>query len=363
VSGFGFGMSEEPSASGGSSSRRALIVAVVLLLAFVLVVGVFLAGPIKRLLGDNGGDYSGSGSGSVLVVVHEGDSASTIGRTLASAGVVRSSSVFTSAAAMNPKSRDIGPGTYKMHRHMQASLAVAMMLKPSSLVSYRVTIPEGFTAAAIVARIADETPITAASLTAAINDPASLGLPAYANGKVEGFLFPATYDIQPGETATQALSAMVTRFDQAAKEVGLAAGARRIGMSQYDVITLASIVQREGGLVTDYPKIAEVFMNRLHDNTPLQSDATEYYILGPNHGPLTAADLALNSPYNTRHNLGLPPTPINSPGTDAINAVLHHPHGPLLYFVTIDKAGHTAFATTLSRFNELVAESQANGVS
>jgi UPF0755 protein len=106
-----------------------------------------------------------------------------------------------------------------------------------------------------------------------------------------------------------------------------------------------------------------VFINRLDDNMPLGSDATEYYILGPNHGPLTAADLANPSPYNTRHNLGLPPTPINSPGTAAINAVLHHPSGPLLYFVTIDKAGHTAFATTLSRFNQLVAESLANGVS
>lgn len=358
-----FGMGDEQSGSGGSSSRRALVVAVVLLLALVLVVGVFLAGPIKRLLGDNGGDYSGSGTGSVLVVVHEGDSASTIGQTLASAGVVRSSGVFTSAAALNPRSRDIGPGTYRMHRHMQASLAVAMMLNPSSLVSYRVTIPEGFTAAAIVAEIAKKTPITAASLQAALSDPASIGLPAYAKGKVEGFLFPATYDIEPGETATQALSAMVTRFDQAAQQVGLAAGAKRVGLSEYGVITLASIVQREGGLVSDYPKIAEVFTNRLTDNMPLQSDATEYYILGPNHGPLTAADLKLNSPYNTRYNKGLPPTPINSPGVAAINAVLHHPNGPLLYFVTIDKAGHTAYATTLTRFNQLVAESEANGVS
>jgi UPF0755 protein len=246
---------------------------------------------------------------------------------------------------------------------MQASLAVSLLLNPTSLVSYRVTIPEGFTAAAIVAQIAKKTPITTASLNAALADPTSIGLPAYAKGKVEGFLFPATYDIAPSETATQALSAMVTRFDQAAGQVGLTKGAKSIGLSPYSVITLASIVQREGLLIADYPKIAEVFINRLDDNMPLGSDATEYYILGPNHGPLTAADLANPSPYNTRHNLGLPPTPINSPGTAAINAVLHHPSGPLLYFVTIDKAGHTAFATTLSRFNQLVAESEANGVS
>jgi UPF0755 protein len=362
MSGLGFGMDDDSLGRGGSG-RRGLIVAIVAFLALVLVIGIVMAGPIKRLVSGGGGDYSGSGTGSVLVVVHDGDSASTIGATLARAGVVRSASSFTTAAALNPRSRDIGPGTYKLHQRMQSSLAVSMLLNPTSLVSYRVTIPEGFTAAAIVARIAAQTPITAAALQAAINDPASLGLPAYANGKVEGFLFPATYDIAPGETATQALSAMVTRFDEAAKEVRLATNAKRIGMSEYDVITLASIVQREGGLITDFPKIAEVFTNRLKDQMPLQSDATEYYILGPNHGPLTAADLALNSPYNTRHNLGLPPTPINSPGTDAINAVLHHPNGPLLYFVTIDKAGHTAFATTLTRFNHLVAVSLANGVS
>ena len=157
---------------------------------------------------------------------------------------------------------------------------------------------------------------------------------------------------------------MVTRFDQAAQQVGLAAGAKRIGMSEYDVITLASIVQREGGLVTDYPKIAEVFTNRLNDNMPLQSDATEYYILGPNHGPLTAADLALNSPVQHPVQPRVCRRPRSTRrATAAINAVLHHPNGPLLYFVTIDKAGHTAFATTLTRFNQLVAESQANGVS
>jgi UPF0755 protein len=95
---------------------------------------------------------------------------------------------------------------------------------------------------------------------------------------------------------------------------------------------------------------------------PLGSDATELYILGPHHGPLTASDLANPSPYNTRHNLGLPPTPIDSPGDDALEAVLHHANGPFLYFVTIDKAHHTAYATTLSRFNKLVARSLANGV-
>jgi UPF0755 protein len=356
---FDFGSSDD---SDRLSARRALVVAVVGLVVLVLIVGLLVAGPIKHLLG-GGGDYSGEGTGTVLVEVATGDTASQIGKTLAADGVVRSSSAFIDAANQNPRSRDIGPGTYRLHHHMKASLAVALILNPTSLVDYRVTIPEGFTSAEIVARIAASTPITAASLQAAINSPAALGLPSYAGGKVEGFLFPATYDIGPGETATEALRAMVTRFDQAATEVKLAAGARRLGISEYDVVTLASIVQREGRLIPDYPKIAEVFINRIHDHMPLGSDATLYYVLGPNHGPLTAADLQLNSPYNTRLNPGLPPTPINSPGQAALEAVLHHATGPYLYFVTIDKAGHTAFATNLTRFNQLVATSKANGVS
>ena len=131
----------------------------------------------------------------------------------------------------DPRSRDIGPGTYKLHQHMEASLALSLMLKPTSLVSYRVTIPEGFTAAAIVARIAKETPITAAALKAALRSPASLGLPAYANGHLEGFLFPATYDIQPGETATQALKEMVARYDQEATALHIAATGK-VGVSR-----------------------------------------------------------------------------------------------------------------------------------
>jgi UPF0755 protein len=354
-------MEDDPEREPRANHRAALVgvIAILVVLTAIVVIGARL---LSGVFG-GGSDYSGDGSGTVLVVIHPGDSASAIADTLASDGVVKSSSSFTSAANDNTKSRDIQPGTYRLHRHMQASLALGLLLKPSSLVSYTVPIPEGFTAADIVTRIAADTPISAASLKAAIANPTSLGLPSWANGHVEGFLFPATYEVQPGETAVEILRAMVTRFDQAATQVDLAADAQKLGMSEYDVITLASIVQREGLLVTDYPKIAEVFINRLHDGMPLGSDATLYYVLGPNHGGLTSSDLQLDSPYNTRKYTGLPPTPINSPGQAAIDAVLHHASGPYLYFVTIDKAGHTAFATNLQRFNELVAESRANGVS
>lgn len=356
MSGFRFDEDDEPD---GDSGRRALIIAVAGFVTIVVVVLLVLAGPIKNLFGA-GGDYSGEGSGSVTVIVHDGDSASTIGHTLAGAGVVRSASAFTNAASLNSKSRLIGPGTYRLREHMKASLAVSLLLNPSSRVDYRVTIPEGFTASEIVDRLAADTPIPKASLTALVRNPGPLGLPSYANNQVEGFLFPATYDIEPGETALQVLRAMVKAFDQAAIDVHLTAGSQRIGLSEYDVVTLASMVQAEGRLIGDFPKIAEVFLNRIHDGMPLGSDATLIYALG--HAPLTATDLQSTSPYNTRYTTGFPPTPINSPGVAALNAVLHHAHSSYLYFVTIDNAGHTAYAKTLGQFNNLVAQSRANGV-
>jgi UPF0755 protein len=350
---------EDDDRNGG---RRALLIAFVGFIALLLVVVLLAAGPVRRIF-SSAGDYSGDGTGSVRVVVNEGDSASTIGATLAKAGVVKSATAFTKAATDNPKSREIGPGTYNLHEHMKAALAVTLMLAPGSQVAFRVTIPEGLRATAIIALIAKNSPISLASLKAALGDPSSLGLPAWAGGKPEGFLFPATYEIQPGETATQALSAMVTRFNQAVVQTHLAAGAKKVGLTEYGVVTLASIVQHEAQLAVDFPKIAAVFENRLKINMALQSDATEYYILGANHGQLTASDLANPSPYNTRIHTGLPPTPIDSPGTLALTSVLHHAKSSNLYFVTIDKSGHTAYAKTLARFNHLVAVSQANGVS
>ncbi|HWB65507.1 MAG TPA: endolytic transglycosylase MltG [Mycobacteriales bacterium] len=366
MSDLGIGMSDEPDPprrgprTGVRWDRLAAVAVAVIVVLGLAGYGVHAA--YDKLVG-GGGDFTGDGSGSVQVVIHDGDSAATIGQTLAAAGVVRSASAFTSAAAANPRSRQVAPGTYDLHEGMKASLALDLLLKPSSLVAYTVTIPEGFTADDIVARLAADTPISASSLRAVLRSPQGLQLSSYADGKPEGFLFPATYQIQPGTSALQALRMMVVRFNQAAQDVHLAAGARRVGLSEHDVVTLASIVQREGRLVSDYPKIAEVFLNRLHDGMRLDSDATLYYVLGPNHGPLTAGDLQLNSPYNTRLNPGLPPTPINSPGQAALEAVLHHAHNSYLYFVTIDKAGHTAYARTLSEFNALVAESRRNGVS
>jgi UPF0755 protein len=349
---------------GPSYGKRRLVVAVVLLAAVALLVIVAVVGvnAVKNVFGGPS-DYSGAGFGSVQVEIKPGESLTQIGSDLADAGVVASSGAFTDAASNNDKASTIGPGTYRLHRHMSGAAAVTLLLDPSALLQARVVVPEGRRMRDIIAAIAQSTGISTSDLETAAKDPNALGVPSWGRGhSLEGFLFPATYTFQPKTTATQALSAMVTRFNQEATSIHLVKAAKQTGLSPYDVLTLASIIEREGRLTADFPKIAEVFYNRLHRGMALQSDATLYYVLDPGHGALTNSDLRLDSPYNTRINVGLPPTPIASPGTTALDAALHPAHGPYLYFVTIDKAGHAAFATTLDRFNQLVAESRRNGV-
>lgn len=358
---------ERPDRDRPNYAARRLAVAIVLVaLVGVIAVAavVFSRGMdgLRTLLGSPP-DYSGAGTGSVVVQVQAGNSLSQIGSTLKHAGVVRSSGAFTKAAGDNPKSSTIGPGYYRMRHHMKASLAVALLLDPRSLVASRVVIPEGMRMDAILLTIAKDTHLDLSALKQAAADPASLGVPSWGRGhSLEGFLYPATYTLSPDTTAHQALAAMVARFNQEATSVNLAAGSAKSHLSPYQVLTLASIVQREGRLDSDFPRIAEVFVNRLRRGMTLGSDATLYYIKPLGYGLLTASDLRINSPYNTRLHAGLPPTPIVSPGDLALKAALDPPTGPYLYFVTIDKAGHAAFATTKADFDKLVAESRRNGV-
>jgi UPF0755 protein len=361
---LGLGLEPERQTRPNYLARRlGVTVGALVIIAALALVGLVVARGVDGLRSLFGApaDYSGSGFGSVVVQIHDGDTLSRIGQELKTAGVVRSVGAFTKAASENEHAATIGPGFYRLRRHMKASLAVALLLDPKSLVASRVVVPEGMQLRDILTRVAKETQISSADLQRAAASPASLGVPSWGRGHpLEGFLFPATYDFAPDTTASQALSAMVARFNQAASQADLLAGARRLGYTPYQVLTLASIVQHEGRLDSDFPRIAEVFYNRLHRDIALGSDATLIYALG--HGGLTNSDLKNPTPYNTRLHKGFPPTPIDSPGDLALAAALHPSSGNLLYFVTIDKAGHTAFATTDAQFQQLVAESRRNGV-
>ena len=177
-------------------------------------------------------DYSGDGTGSVVVQVPSGASPTSLGPKLVKLGVVASSRAFVLAAEHSSNPTGLLPGFYGMHKHMQASLAYALLLNPKNLVQVTVTIPEGLRLSQTMALLGAKSGIPASAYAKVLKDPASLGLPSYANGKAEGYLFPATYEVQPHETALGVLKGMVQRFDQEAATVNLAAAAKQVHLSR-----------------------------------------------------------------------------------------------------------------------------------
>ena len=298
-------------------------------------------------------DYSGPGTGSVTVQVNSGDTAFSLGPKLQSLGVVASARAFELAAEQTTSTTGtttgaapgLEAGFYKLHSHMQASLAWAALLNPKNRVQLTVTIVEGKRASQIALILAKATSIPASQFQAVINNPSQLGLPSYAHGKVEGYLFPATYTIEPNETATQILKAMVARYNVEAQAINLSSAANAVHLSAQQVIIEASLAQAEGGSVSDYPKIARVISNRLKVGMHLQFDSTVLYGLGKYAVSATIAETRTPGPYNTYLNAGLPAGPICNPGNAAIQAVLHPASGNWLYFLT-KPGGASEFSTT-----------------
>lgn len=291
-------------------------------------------------------DYSGPGTGpAVTVQVKAGDTAFSLGPRLVQQGVVASARAFELAAERSADTAGLEAGFYRLNRHMQASLAYAALLNPKNRVQLTVTIPEGKRASQVIALLAKDTSIPLADFQQVIDHPAQLGLPSYAKGRAEGYLFPATYAIQPGESALQILRAMVQRYDVEAQQIDLSAAAAKVGLTPGQVIIEASLAQAEGGSVSDYPKIARVISNRLKIGMHLQFDSTVLYGLGKYAVSATIAQTRTPGPYNTYLNPGLPPGPICNPGDAAIQGVLHPAAGNWLYFIT-RPGGKSSFSAT-----------------
>lgn len=306
-------------------------------------------------------DYTGAGSGNVLVHVQTGASTRSIAQTLEKDGVVKSAKAFVKAAEDNPDSMNIQPGYYRMNKHMAATLALDRLLDPSSRVLSRVTVPEGMRAVKVLSLLAQKTHIPLAKFQAAARHPGALGLPASAHGRLEGYLFPATYDIPPKSTATSILSTMVERYLQEEVGKGMAGKAKGVGLSTHQLLTVASLLEVEAR-PHDYTKVARVIYNRLRIHKVLQLDSTVLYAQSK-AGTLKVStkDTRYPSPYNTYLHTGLPPGPIDNPGAAAINAAAHPAPGNWTYFITVNpKTGETRFTNSYSQFQKWKNEFKKN---
>lgn len=345
-----------PASRNAASVARRITGIAVLLAVVALAWGTwsFVSG-----LGGGGtaeSEFAGEGVGEVQVVVARGDTLTTIGQTLADAGVVSSVKSFTDAAQANEAAVSIGPGTYTLRLQMGGENAVALMLDPISRADSRLILPEGLRLPQTVEAAAQASGLPSSEFQQVLENPGVLPLPSWAEQRPEGFMFPATYDLIGDETAEQILSTLVARFDQSAVSLDLVARAEALGRTPYEVMIVASLVQAEV-LPEDMRKAAAVIYNRLDAGMPLQFDSTVSYALGITELQLSAEQLATDSPYNTYQVEGLPPTPINSPGDAAIEAALDPAPAKWLYFVTVNpETKETKFARDYDRFLKLKDE-------
>lgn len=333
---------------------RALVVVVLALLVIGVAVRVAYT-PISALVGQvtEPDDFTGPGSGQAEITVASGDTGREIGAALAKAGVVKTAGAFSDAAAADPRAATIVPGTYVLRDAMSAKGALALLLNKKSLRSLSFTVPEGLTAAAALDRAAASTRLPVEDLKAAATDPA-VALPPGAQGRLEGWLFPATYDFPLDVTAPQVVAKMVARTVQALDAARVAPDQRET------VLTKASLIQAEAGPSDDMAKVSRVIDNRISSGQALQLDTTVNYATGKTGLTTTDEDRATKSPYNTYLNPGLPPGPISNPGDKAIAAAMAPVDGPWLYFVVVNPdTGETKFATTYPEHQANVKEFQA----
>ncbi|MCM0678074.1 endolytic transglycosylase MltG [Micromonospora phytophila] len=311
-------------------------------------------------------DYDGSGTGEVQVQVKQGALIADMADALVAAGVVKSAKAFIEAAEANSRSKNIQPGTYKLRKQMSAESALAAMLDPKSRVVDGVTIPEGRSAKNIYKLLSEKTKIPVKEFEVAAKDPIALGVPAWwfkrEDGKkvtksIEGFLYPDTYEIPPKATAESVLKQMVDNFLSVTGELQFADKVQKDlgGISPYEALIVASLAQAEAGNKDDLGKVARVAYNRVYGEFAcncLEMDVTVNYYLEltgqrtKTSAQMTAADLDNpKNPYN-RKLRGLVPTPINNPGKLALEGAMNPPKGKWLFFVAIDREGHSEFAET-----------------
>lgn len=283
------------------------------------------------------------------VTIPEGAAFRTAADSLHAEGFVSSPWLFRVYARITGRDRQIRAGTYVLERSLSWNELVDALRKGQGI-ERRVTIPEGWSLAKIVPELATELGVPEDSVRAAVRDPELRSELGITTPTLEGYLFPDTYIFSYGTQARAAVKELVRHFEEKWKpEWNDRLG--EISMTRNEVITLASIIEKEARLPEERPVISAVYHNRLRIGMPLQADPTVQYALGEHHERILYRDLEVDSPYNTYRHTGLPPGPIASPGSASIEAALYPASVPYLYFVA-DSDGHHEFRTTFREHRE-----------
>ena len=331
-------------------------------LAALVVIGVGLVVLVGGYLWvQHEASPSGPQGAQVVVSVPVGSGENATASLLASRGVITSALAYRVWSQFNSLP-GIRPGPYAFRANSSFAQAQAVLAAGPNV--FPITVPPGFTVSELATRVGQLPGHDAAAFDKVATD-GSVRSPWQPSGvtSLEGLLAPGTYVVPPGETDRHLLQRMVDRFDAQAARIGLATGARALGRTPYQVVIIASIVEKEGVIAKNLGPVSRVIANRLARNMPLQMDSTVLYALGRDGGPVTAADLRTVSPYNTYLTKGLPPTPTCFPSQAALTAALHPPAGSWLYFVVVAQDGTEAFSDTFAgqQANEALAAKHGLG--
>ncbi len=373
--------------------RRGRVVVVVFGVVFAVLIAGGAAFIMKKYFGSEpAADYeAGTSEQDVVVHVGSGETASEISQTMVDQGVVASSAAFYEAAVQDSRMESVQPGYYALPSHIPGDEAVATLVGGESRVGQMV-LSEGrqlhdnrdVTTAAIKEGIytkiakascygADEQCVSYDDLNAAgaSEDLDALCVPKWAiagvravpdrDRQLEGLIASGTWDFDPTATPTEILCQLVSESAARYEETGLLNPARENGLTPYQMLTAASLVERES-LPDDFAKVARVILNRLAVSQPLQFDSTVNYALDETEVATTDADRARETPWNTYAMAGLPATPIAAPSIDALEAVEQPVPGPWLYFVTIDQQGTTLFTESYDEHLRNIEKANESGI-
>ena len=290
----------------------------------------------------------------IRVVISSGMTATQVGKVLEEEGVIESSSAFVDLVKSRESEGKLRPGTYRFASDLELIEVVDALERGEGSSSFRLTIPEGLAISQTAELLDEEGTINGDDYADLASKPEEFVVPAV-GGEVpdvttlEGLLFPSTYFLLIGDGATELIGAQLAAFE--AKTASLPwEKAEALGLTPYEVVVVASLIEKEASIAKERPLISAVIRNRIKEDMTLGIDATVRYAVDKWTGPLTSEDLEVDSPYNTRVVKGLPPTPICSPGVDALRAALEPAAVDYLYYVLKDTNGNHFFTADYEEF-------------
>jgi len=351
-----------PSSAEEVSDKRHTLRLVVVLVGLILAIGIPAFGVWSILVRPQVNVTSGQ---PVHIVVPQGADTQAIAKILASEGIVDNAAMFRLRARIDAVDDELKPGEYDLTTGMQYEVVVDRLVAGPSIDYVNVTIPEGFTIAQMAERLEQQAGIPAGEFSdLALKQSASFAtdfafLEDVHTSSLEGYLFPKTYRVTGGSTARDAIEMMLAQFESEISQVDLSY-ARSRNLDFHDVVTIASMIEREASVADERPVVSSVIYNRLDKKMRLEIDATIEYILPGTRPRLLNKHLKIDSPYNTYMYGGLPPGPIASPGLASLEAAAHPAETAYLYYVLTGTDGSHTFAKTLEEF--LVAKDKSREV-